>query len=134
MIGRFFGWLWSVARYFPTQAPGIRFGSASSALLTFLFFVFFIAGLILVLLGFDIGEVEDWLDRHADLFDLIGTILFKGLLVFVLAICGLVVGATVYGWFAKRTPGQPKEAGPGGCLTLAAIAIGYACVVGIFFL
>lgn len=125
-MGRFLAWLWDLARFFPTVAPGIRFGSGSSVLLTFLFFVFFLIGLVLVLLGFDLGEVEAWLDRHADLFDLIGTILFKGLLLGILAICLLVVASPVID--------RSNKDRPGGCMILIAIAIGYVCVVGVFFL
>ena len=125
-MGRFLAWLWDLARFFPTVAPGIRFGSGSSVLLTFLFFVFFLIGLVLVLLGFDLSEVEAWLDRHADLFDLIGTILFKGLLLGILAICLLVVASPI-------TDRSNKDR-PGGCMILIATAIGYVCVVGVFFL
>ncbi len=125
-MGRFLAWLWDLARFFPTVAPGIRFGSGSSVLLTFLFFVFFLIGLVLVLLGFDLSEVEAWLDRHADLFDLIGTILFKGLLLGILAICLLIATSPI-------TDRSNKDR-PGGCMILIAIAIGYVCVVGVFFL
>ena len=125
-MGRFLAWLWDLARFFPTVAPGIRFGSGSSVLLTFLFFVFFLIGLVLVLLGFDLGEVEAWLDSHADLFDLIGTILFKGLLLGILAICLLIATSPI-------TDRSNKDR-PGGCMILIAIAIGYVCVVGVFFL
>ena len=125
-MGRFLAWLWDLARFFPTVAPGIRIGSGSSVLLTFLFFVFFLIGLVLVLLGFDLSEVEAWLDRHADLFDLIGTILFKGLLLGILAICLLIATSPI-------TDRSNKDR-PGGCMILIAIAIGYVCVVGVFFL
>ena len=125
MIGRFFSWLWSLARLFPTAIPGVRFGGGASVLLTFLFLVFFIAGLMLVGFGFDLDEVDVWLDRHADLFGLIGTILFKGLLLGVLAICLLVVSSPVID--------RSNKDRPGGCMILIAIAIGYLCIVGIFF-
>ena len=125
-MGRFLAWLWDLARFFPSGGRGIRFGSGSSVLLTFLFFVFFLIGLVLVLLGFDLSEVEAWLDRHADLFDLIGTILFKGLLLGILAICLLIATSPI-------TDRSNKDR-PGGCMILIAIAIGYVCVVGVFFL
>lgn len=133
-MGRFFRWLWSLARLFPSVAPGIRFGGGASVLLSFLFFVFVVVAVVLVALGFDLGQVDDWLDRNAGIFDKIGTILFKGLLVFILAICALVVGAVIHGWFAKKKPGQSDKDQPGGCMFIAAIVIGYVCVVGIFSL
>jgi hypothetical protein len=142
MIGRFFGFLWSIARFFPTVAPGIRFGSGSSVLLTFLFLVFFVIGAILVALGFDLNEVSLWLDRNADWFDWIGTMLFKGLLVFILLICCLVVYGVFEGWLRPRKAamserhkrkGGSEPDPPGGCFLLVALAIGYVCVVGIFF-
>ena len=32
-MGRFLAWLWDLARFFPTVAPGIRIGSGSSVLI-----------------------------------------------------------------------------------------------------
>ena len=125
MIGRFFAWLWDLARFFPTVAPGIRFGSASSVLLTFLFFIFFLIGLVLVLLGFDLGEVDAWLDRQSDWLEFVGTLIFKGFLLVVLAICVLIATSPI-------TDRSNKDR-PGGCMILIAIAIGYVCVVGVFF-
>jgi len=138
MIGRFFGFLWTIARFFPTQAPGIRFGSALSVLLTFLVLVFFLIGLGLVLLGFDLEKVDVWLDRHNDWFELLGTILLKGFLVFVLAICTVIVVGSIidriYVPVTIKKNGRPSsEDRPGGCFLLIAIAIGYFCVVGVFF-
>jgi hypothetical protein len=125
MIGRFFAWLWTLARFFPTVAPGIRFGSGASVLLTFLFLVFFLIGLGLVGLGFDLNDVDAWLARQGSTFDLIGTILFKIILLAVLSVCLLVATSPI-------TDRSNKDR-PGGCMILVAIAISYLCVVGIFF-
>ncbi len=125
MFGTFLSWLWSIARVFPTVAPGIRFGSASSVLLTFLFLVFFVAGLVLVLLGFDLDTVDAWLDRQGGWLALVGTLIFKGILLLVLLVCVVIATSPI-------TDRSNKDR-PGGCFILVAIAIGYVCVVGIFF-
>lgn len=124
-MGRFFAWLWDLARFFPTVAPGIRFGSASSVLLTFLFFVFFLVGLGLVLLGFDLDAVDAWLDRQGGWLALVGTLIFKAILLLVLLVCVVIATSPI-------TDRSNKDR-PGGCMILIAIAIGYFCVVGVFF-
>ena len=110
---------------FPTVAPGIRFGSASSVLLTFLFLVFFLVGLGLVLLGFDLDDVDAWLDRQGGWLALIGTLIFKGVLLLVLLVCVVIATSPI-------TDRANKDR-PGGCMILVALAIGYFCVVGVFF-
>ena len=148
MIGRFFGFLWGLARLFPAAGlEGIRYGSTASVFFSFLVFLFFTIGLVLVLLGFDLDEVDLWLDRNAGTFDLIGTIIWKIMLAGILAICVLVVVAPFLGGgseedgrrtlsAAQRREGeQPKESMLRmGCTTLFALAIGYFCYVGIFLL
>ena len=124
-MGRFLAWLWDLARFFPTVAPGIRFGSASSVLLTFLFLVFFLVGLGLVLLGFDLDDVDAWLDRQGGWLALIGTLIFKGVLLLVLLVCVVIATSPI-------TDRANKDR-PGGCMILVALAIGYFCVVGVFF-
>ena len=124
-MGRFFAWLWEIARYFPTVGPGIRFGSASSVLLTFLFLVFFLIGLGLVLLGFDLDAVDAWLNRQGGWLALIGTLIFKAILLLVLLVCVVIATSPI-------TDRSNKDR-PGGCFILVAIAIGYFCVVGVFF-
>ena len=124
-MGRFLAWLWDVARFFPTVAPGIRFGSATSVLLTFLFYVFFLIGLALVLLGFDLDAVDAWLDRQGGWLALIGTLIFKAILLIVLLVCVVIATSPI-------TDRSNKDR-PGGCMILIAIAIGYFCVVGVFF-
>ena len=38
---------------------------------------FFVLGLILVLLGYDLDKVDVWLDKHSDWFEFVGSILFR---------------------------------------------------------
>lgn len=124
-MGRFFAWLWDVARFFPTVGPGIRFGSGASVLLTFLFFVFFLVGLALVLLGFDLDAVDAWLDRQGGWLALIGTLIFKAILLLVLLVCVVIATSPITDRANKDRPGV--------FMILTAIAIGYFCVVGVFF-
>ncbi|BCW88233.1 hypothetical protein sos41_13710 [Alphaproteobacteria bacterium SO-S41] len=148
MIGRFFGFLWGLARVFPAAGlQGIRFGSGASVFYSFLFFFFLVVAVVLVLLGFDLEQVDAWLDRNADTFDLIGTTIWKTMLAGIMALCALVIAAP----FIDR---KPKDDAPQnlnakerrkdeaqkqswfsiGCATLVALAIGYVCYVGIFLL
>lgn len=124
MIRRVFGRLWSLARLFPTAAPGIRFGSGASVLLTFLFGLSFVIGLGLMGLGVDLNAVELWLERQSGWLDIVGTIAFKGVLLLALAASAAVVTFAVVG----RSP----EDRPGVVAALIALAIGYLSFVGVF--
>ena len=149
MIGRFFGFLWTLARMFPAAGlPGIRFGSGGSVFYSFLVFFFIVVAVVLVLLGFDLEQVDAWLDRNADTFDLIGTIIWKIMLAGIMALCALVVVAPFIDGKSKdddvpqhSTANRRREGEAQtqswfsiGCATLVALAIGYVCYVGIFLL
>jgi hypothetical protein len=144
MIGRFFAFLWSLARLFPAAGvQGVRYASGASILLSFLFFVFFAIGLVLVLFGFDLAKVDLWLDRNGGVLNLIGTILFKIVLAGILLICALVVLSPLLALFDRSdTASTDKTRGARGnertssylgmgCAVLAALAIGYFCFVGL---
>ncbi len=124
MIRVFFSWLWSLARHFPTVGPGIRFGSGASVLLTFLFLVFFIIGLALMGLGFDLDDVDAWLHSHDSWIALFGDIILKGLGLLALVVCAMLVAAPIFD--ARSRNGQ------GGCLALVALVVGYFCVIMVF--
>src|ERR1700722_3125755 len=49
-----------------------------------------------MLFGITLDDVDRWLDAHADWFELIGTVAFKGLLAFVLLACLLLIGGELY--------------------------------------
>ncbi len=139
MIGRFFRFLWALARFFPALGvEGIRIGSFNAIFLSFLFFLFFAIGLVLVLLGIDLGAVDGWLDRQAWWIESAGTVLFKLILAGILLVCALVVVWPVLALFDKpgaaQTGKNDKKIGPAGmgCAALCALAIGYFCFVGIF--
>ena len=148
MIGRFFGFLWTLARMFPAAGlQGIRFGSGASVLYSFLVFFFLVVAVVLVLLGFDLEQVDLWLDRNADTFNLIGTIIWKIMLAGIMAICALVIVAPFLDGKAKpdglagadaklqrETEAEKESWFSIGCATLVALTIGYFCYVGIFLL
>ena len=156
-IGAFFRWLWETARIgslFGAAGSGLRPGSGAAQLYTFLFLVFFIIGLVLVVLGFDLAKVDIWLDSKAGWFDWIGTIVFKIVLAVILLGCVLTFGAGATQHAAALTGrarrgrideaqmDRPRgtqvdaggEAGDGrvGCgMMLLVLVVGYFCWVGI---
>lgn len=145
MIRQFLDFLWRLVRLFPAAGvQGIRYVSGASILLSFLFFLFFAIGLVLVLFGFDLAKVDLWLDRNGGVLDLIGTILFKVVLAGILLICALVVLSPLLDLFDRgdtastdntrgaRTRQAASSPLGTGCAVLIALAIGYFCFVGLF--
>ena len=125
MIARFLAFLWNLARFAPSQAFGLRFGSAASILVTFLTIIFFLVGVGLVVVGVDLDAADRWLDAQGGWLAAAGTILFKGVLAAVLLVCLIVATSPLTD---RRNPD-----GPGGCMVVAAIAVGYFCAVGLFW-
>ena len=119
-----FSWLWGMARGWPDPGMGIRPGSANAVFVTFLILLFTLIGIVLALMGFDIADVEAWLDAHGGLFDAIGTVLFKILLGFILLICVFTIAGAI---FDRRNPERP-----GVIMSIVAALIGYFCAVGLF--
>jgi hypothetical protein len=97
--------------------------------------LFFILGLGLVLLGFDLAEVDLWLDAQGGLFDAVGTILLR-------IVCGLVLLLCILAWgwaiaarlksrarSARAANGGEAEKPPGwGCLLIAVPTAWFAWV------
>lgn len=80
--------LWRISRSsWVEMDPSLRPGSRASALMLFFFLIFLPIGLVLVLLGFDLGDVDSWIDRQAGWLDLVGTLAFKGLGALILLLC-----------------------------------------------
>ena len=124
-IARFFGGLWAFARNsWVDVGMGLRPGSRASGLVVFLFLVFFLVGLALVLLGFDLGDVDRWIDAQSGWLDVIGTILFR-------IVCGVLLVLCLpqfYLYVAHlNDPVRPGCA----CLIMAAI-VGYLGYIGAF--
>jgi hypothetical protein len=55
------------------------------------FGLFFVAGLVLLLLDIDLDRADLWLDDHAELFDAVGSRVFNVLWGVVLALCAVTV-------------------------------------------
>ena len=91
-IGWFLGALWRFSRRtWVSVGEGLRPRSPASGLYLFLFLLIFIIGLVLVLLGIDLGEVDLWLEAHGGWLDAVGSALFRILCGLILATCALVI-------------------------------------------
>jgi len=91
---------------------GLRFGSPAARLLGCLFLVFFVIGVVLALLGFDLAEVDRWLDARGGWIETIGIILFRGFWALVFLVCmGIIVTAP----FMRDDPDR----------------LGYGCLLGL---
>lgn len=134
--------LWSIARSsWVSIDPDLRPRSGASALKLFLFLIFVVIGIILRLLGFDLADVDRWLDAQGGWLNALGSIVFRGLCGVVLAVCVLLVGAGIVQMLARlggqsRRPPRPQvrpqhdhaeDATGIGCL-----ATGIAAVIGYF--
>ena len=127
-IGRFFGTLWQIARgsHFKVH-PDLRQGSAVSALYLFMWMVFGIVGVILVLLGFDLGDVDLWLDAQGGWLDILGKWILRLIWGGVLLACAaMVVGGL---WQRTRPKGEEDRIGWG--VMLAALVLGYFAWFGV---
>ena len=131
-IGRFVAYVWHISRTsWATVHEDLRPRSAASGLVLFLFLMFFIIGLILVLLGVDLNSVDLWLDDHAPQFDAVGSAVFRLLCGFIVAMCALLVGGGL--WQRFVTPRREVEDGDriGFGAILVAALIGYFAWFGV---
>lgn len=127
-IAGLIGGLWNISRRsWVDVGGGLRPGSPAAGLYLFLVLIFFLIGLALMLLGFDLEAVDRWLDARADWFELIGTVIFKALLAVILLFCAVIIGAGLY---ERVVPGKGKrEFGLG--LMIGALVAGYFVWVGL---
>lgn len=141
-ISGFFRFLWSLSRNtWASIDENLRPGSGASALQWFFFFIFFLIGLVLVLLGVDLDTVDTWLEGHATTLDLIGSIAFRILCGLILLACiGLVAGGLTQqamALFGKEKPkpervAKLKAEEKAGDDRIGCMAIGIAAVIGYF--
>lgn len=123
-IARLIGALWGVSRRaWVDVGLGLRPRSGASALVLFLFLLFVLIGLVLLLLGYDLAEVERWFDAQVGWIDTIGSFLFRALCGLILLACLLAVGGALF------DRGNPNRPGP-GCL-LIALVLGYFAWFGL---
>ncbi|HEY5712310.1 MAG TPA: hypothetical protein VIT38_10475 [Allosphingosinicella sp.] len=69
-------------------------GAAGLYLLLFLFF--FVLGGLLMLLGFDLGEVDLWIDAQGGWLDAVGSFLFRAFCGLVMLLCAFMVLGFLY--------------------------------------
>lgn len=114
------GALWRFSRrsWIDTDV-GLRPRSPASALVLFLFLVFFLIGLVLVLLGFSLGDVDALLDAQAGRIDAGASFLFRAASGLLFLLCLYMIGAAVFG------RGNPDPPGA-GCALLAALVAYFA--------
>lgn len=148
-IGRMIAFIWRVCRAsWVDVGHGLRPNSLASAAYLFLFAMLFLIGLVLVLLGFDLADVDRWLDRHSGWWELIGTIMLKifwaALLAGCLVIAGMGIGERLYRLFRWVRPGppmvapgragaRPKDVIVGWGFIVTSVVIGYFAVFGLIY-
>src|SRR5215210_6921530 len=71
---------------------GLRPRSGASALYLFLFLIFFLIGLILLLLGFNLGSLDALIDAQAGRIDSVASFLFRVLSGLVIVLCLFMIG------------------------------------------
>jgi hypothetical protein len=87
-IAEFLGSLWRSAMFWRiSPLEDVRTGSNLAGCLMFLVMVFAIVGVILVALGFDLNEVDLWLDAQGGWLDFVGSVLFRGFVWAVFLFC-----------------------------------------------
>lgn len=120
-IPRLIAFLWGFSRRsWIDVGTGLRPRSGSSALVLFLFLIFFLIGLVLTLLGFSLGDVDNWLDARSDRIDSIASFMFRMLCGFVILLCGFAIYSSL---FDRK---EPERVGGFGCAVLAAIVAYFA--------
>lgn len=98
---------------------GLRPRGGASALVLFLFLIFFLAGLALVLLGVDLGKVDALIDSRAGRIGAVAGFLFRAACGLVILLCLLTIGASI---FDRANPGRPGA----GCALAAALVAYFA--------
>lgn len=106
-----FGWLGGLWRFM------LRFGAAAPWL--FLSFLIFVTSLVLVLLGFDLGDVDRWIEAQGGWLDALGSALVRLVSGLVILVCLITIGGAI---FDRRNPERPGA----GCALLAVVVAYFA--------
>lgn len=115
LIGAYVAFAWRFSLMCWWRLAGIA--GRPSALLVFLFLILFPVGALLMLFGFNLDDVDRWLDAHGGVFDAVGTILFRAACALVMLVCAIaLLGALL----DRKNPDRPGL----GC-ALAALVVGY---------
>jgi hypothetical protein len=102
---------------------GLRPRSGASALYLFLFLIFFLIGLVLLLLGFSLGDVDALIDTHAGRIDAVASFLFRLVCGLVILLCLFTIGGAI---FDRKNPERPGV----GC-ALVAVLVAYFAWFGV---
>lgn len=144
-IGRLIVLVWRVCRAsWLDVGHGLRPNSLASAAYLFLIVMLCGIGLILVLMGFDLADVDRWLDRRTGWWELIGSLALKLVWGALLAGCLLVAGLGVYERLRRLAswvrPGTRAVAGiaakqgmVGWGFLVTAVILGYFSVFGLIY-
>jgi len=120
------GALWRFSRRsWIDTGMGLRPRSGASALVLFLFLVFFLIGAVLMLLGFNLGDVDRWIDAQGGWLDALGSLLFRAVCGLVILLCVLALLGAI---FDRKNPEKPGI----GCVLLALIT-GYFAWFGMVY-
>ena len=96
-LPRLIGALWRFSRRsWIDVGMGLRPRSGSSALVLFLFLIFFLVGLVLLSLGFSLGDLDRWIDANAGSLDAVASFLFQAFCGLILLVCVLIVGMVLF--------------------------------------
>lgn len=120
--------LWRIADFWRVSPlEGVRTGSPLAGGLLFLFLLFFCVGAILVALGFNFDDVDRWLDAQAGWLDLVGSVIFRVILVVIAIVCAVAIWALLFDRKAPDTPGWMATV----AIILGCLLLGYCSAVNI---
>ena len=123
--------LWRSAQVWRiSPIEGVRTGSPLAGCLMFMVMIFALIGIALVTLGFDLNEVDRWLDAQGGWLDLVGRLLFRGFIWLVFLFSVLCCVVVVWAWFADRESVGSIWAALGGFLLFAFFA--WLCGASLF--
>jgi hypothetical protein len=98
----------------------------------FLAVVLFVVGLVLTLLGFDLDQVDLWLEAHGGFINAVGSGLFRLFCGLVLLLCGFAVFGGLYQQIAGKKPARGEDERIGFGMIAVSAVIGYFAFFGTF--
>ncbi|MES2711317.1 MAG: hypothetical protein V4653_07020 [Pseudomonadota bacterium] len=144
-IGRMIVFTWQVCRAsWVDVGQGLRPNSLASAAYLFLCAILFAIGLALVLLGFNLADVDRWIYSHTGWWELIGNIIMKMFWGALLLGCLTIAGMgfydrfySLYRWIRPETravaDARPKPEEVGWGLIVTCIVVSYFAVIGLIY-
>jgi hypothetical protein len=132
-IGHLLARAWRTADFWRIpMVDGVRIGSPLAAGTMFLFLVFLGVGMALLMLGFDLDQVDLWLEAQGGWLDALGTLMLKGLCLFILLMCVLIgAGVLLAAVFDRESPERPGVFGA-LMMSLGALVVGWFAWNGLF--